>query len=280
MTITFFPTFGMLRQYYPPSSLLQDKTCQFKLRYQLPASAATSSLNNIVDHHQPISQLTFNTIKMEYNTTRDKLMMSEYGRNVQKLVEHMQTIEDREKRTRFAEMIIDLMSTLNPGLKVMEDYRHKLWDHLYLMSDFKLDVDCPYDPPTPEVMFKKPDPLPYPQTKIKVRHFGKNLDALIQKALAEPDDEKRQSMTQLIGYYMKLAYINWHREPVHDDMIRNELSVLTDGKLKYEQGGYRVYFDNRQNYGGNKGRNKGRGGSRKGGNGNYGKNRNYKNRNK
>lgn len=223
---------------------------------------------------------------MEYNTTRSKLLMSEYGRNVQKMVAYMLTIEDREKRTRYAEMMIELMSTLNPGLKVMEDYRHKLWDHLHLMSDFKLDVDSPYEKPTAEEMFRKPDPLGYPQTKIKVRHFGKNLDALIQNAMAEQDDEKRQSMTQLIGYYMKLAYINWHREPVHDDMIRNELSVLTDGKLQYEQGGYKVYFDNRQNYsnnnkGGrnnknrnNKNRNNGNG------NGNYGKNRNYKNRNK
>ncbi|MCB9045026.1 MAG: DUF4290 domain-containing protein [Chitinophagales bacterium] len=221
---------------------------------------------------------------MEYNTTRSKLLMSEYGRNVQKMVDYMLTIKDKENRTRYAEMLIELMSTLNPGLKVMEDYKHKLWDHLYLMSDFKLDVDCPYPPPTAEEMFKKPDPVPYPQTKISVRHFGKNLDAVIQKAMAETDEEKRQSLTQLIGYYMKLAYINWHREPVHDDMIRNELSVLTGGKLNYEQGGYRVYFDNRQNFGGNnngKGRNNN---NRKGGNrnnkGRNNNNRNFKNRNK
>ena len=221
---------------------------------------------------------------MEYNTTRSKLLMSEYGRNVQKMVAFMLTIEDRDKRTQYAETLIELMSTLNPGLKVMEDYKHKLWDHLFLMSDFKLDVDCPYEKPTEEEMFRKPEPLGYPQTKISVRHFGKNLDALIQKAMAEEDEEKRQGMTQLIGYYMKLAYINWHREPVHDDMIRNELSVLTGGKLQYEQGGYKVYFDNRQNYSNNNkgGRNnKGRNNNnRKGGNGNYGKNRNYKNRNK
>lgn len=215
---------------------------------------------------------------MEYNTTRSKLLMSEYGRNVQKMVANMLAIEDRDERTKHAELIIELMSTLNPGLKVMEDYKHKLWDHLHLMSDFKLDVDSPYPAPTKEVMFKKPDPLDYPQSKIQVRHFGKNLNALIEKAMEEEDDEKRQSITQLIGYYMKLAYINWHREPVHDDMIRNELSALTDGKLQYEQGGYKVYFDNRQNYN-NKGRNNRKGGGgRKGGNG---KNRNYnKNRNK
>lgn len=212
---------------------------------------------------------------MEYNTTRSHLLMTEYGRNVQKMVANMLAIEDRDERTKHAELIVELMGTLNPGLKGMEDYKHKLWDHLHLISDFKLDVDSPYPPPTREVMFKKPEPLPYPQKKIKIRHFGQNLNAMIEKAMAEQDDEKRQSMTQLIGYYMKLAYINWHREPVHDDMIRNELSVLTDGKLLYEQGGYKVYFDNRQNYG--KGRNNRKGGGRKGGNS---KNRNYKNRNK
>lgn len=198
---------------------------------------------------------------MEYNTTREKLLIPEYGRNVQKMVEYMMTIPERDKRTRYAEMIIDLMATLNPGLKIMEDYKHKLWDHLHFISDFKLDVDSPYPAPTREEMFARPDPLPYPQTKVAVRHFGKNLNALVEKALAETDEEKRRNLTQLIGYYMKLAYINWHREPVHDDMIRNELSVLTNGKLQYEPGGYRVYFDNRQNFntnnnGGGKNRNR------------------------
>ncbi len=200
---------------------------------------------------------------MEYNTTREKLLIPEYGRNVQKMVEYMMTIPERDKRTRYAEMIIDLMATLNPGLKIMEDYRHKLWDHLYLISDFKLDVDSPYPAPSREEMFRRPDPLPYPQTKVAVRHFGKNLNALIEKALAETDEEKRRNLTQLVGYYMKLAYINWHREPVHDDMIRNELSVLTHGQLQYEQGGYRVYFDNRQNFATSN--NKNRSGNRKGG---------------
>lgn len=236
---------------------------------------------------------------MEYNTTRNKLLIPEYGRNVQKMVQHMLSIEDRTKRTQYAEMLIELMATLNPNLKIMEDYQHKLWDHLHFISDFTLDVDSPYPTPTREEMSRKPDPLPYPQTKVPVRHFGKNLNAIIEKALAEQDEDKKRSLTQLIGYYMKLAYINWHREPVHDDMIRNELSVLTGGRLQYEPGGFRVYFDTRQNFSNNnnnKGRNnnnnKGRnnnGGNRNnnnnnnngGGNGgNFSKHRKFKNRNK
>jgi uncharacterized membrane protein YgcG len=234
---------------------------------------------------------------MEYNTTRSKLLMPEYGRNVQRMVEYLMTIEDRATRRRNAEAIIELMGTLNPHLKTIEDYKHKLWDHLVQMTDFKLDVDAPYPPPTPEELYKKPEPIPYPQSSISHRHIGKNLEALIEKALAEKDPEKKQGFTQAIGYYMKLAYTNWHREPVHDDMIKNELAALTNGELQYETGGYRVYFDTRTNFkprnnnnnnrnykggggqGGQRGGNYGGGGQ--GGGGNYNKNRKFnKNKNK
>lgn len=224
---------------------------------------------------------------MEYNTVRSKMLMPEYGRNVQRMVEYLMTIEDRARRTRNAEAIVELMGTLNPNLKTIEDYKHKLWDHLVQMTDFKLDVDAPYPAPTREQLYKKPDPLPYPQTSIDNRHFGKNLDALIEKAMKETDPEKKQGFTQTIGYYMKLAYTNWHKEPVHDDMIRNELAAMTNGELQYEPGGYRVYFDNRSNFkqgqqrsGGNrnfKGGNNNRNFKNNGGGGNYG---NYNNKNR
>jgi len=185
---------------------------------------------------------------MEYNTTRSKLLMPEYGRNVQKMVEYLVTVDDREKRLKQAEVIIELMGTLNPHLKTIEDYKHKLWDHLYQMTDFNLDVDSPYPCPTPEMIFKKPEVLPYPQEKIQHRHLGKNIQALLAKALEETDEEKRHGLTQAIGYYMKLAYANWHKEPVHDDMIKNELAEITGGKLKYETGGYRVHYDNNKGF--------------------------------
>lgn len=201
--------------------------------------------------------------------------MPEYGRNVQRMVEYLMTLEDRDQRRKNAEAIIELMGTLNPNLKQIEDYKHKLWDHLVQMTDFKLDVDAPYPAPTPEQLYKKPDPIPYPQTSIDNRHFGKNLDALIEKALKETDPEKKQGFTQIIGYYMKLAYTNWHKEPVHDDMIRTELAAMTKGQLMYEPGGYRVYFDTRSNFKQNN-NNRGGGSNRnfKGGGG--GNNRNFK----
>jgi hypothetical protein len=230
---------------------------------------------------------------MEYNTTRSKMLMPEYGRNVQRMVEYLLTIEDRATRLRNAEAVIELMGTLNPHLKVIEDYKHKLWDHLYQMTDFQLDVDSPYPKPNREDVFQKPEVIPYPKTKINNRHLGNNLENLLKKAMEETDPEKKQGLTQAVGYYMKLAYTNWHREPVHDDMIKNELSILSNGTLNYETGGYRVHFDNRSNRNNNNNNNRnnrnnrnnnGGGGNRyghnNGGGGNY-KNRNkYKNKNK
>jgi Domain of unknown function (DUF4290) len=181
---------------------------------------------------------------MEYNTTRSKLLMPEYGRNVQKMIEYLVTVDDREKRLRNAEVIIELMGTLNPHLKTIEDYKHKLWDHLYQMTEFKLDVDAPYPRPTAEEVYKKPEVLPYPQESIQHRHLGKNIQGLLSRAMTETDQEKKHGLTQAIGYYMKLAYANWHKEPVHDDMIKNELAEITGGQLVYETGGYRVHYDN------------------------------------
>lgn len=182
---------------------------------------------------------------MEYNTTRHKLLMPEYGRNVQKMIEYLVTVEDREKRLKQAEVIIELMGTLNPHLKTIEDYKHKLWDHLFQMTEFQLDVDAPYPCPSPETVFKKPEVLPYPQTNVPHRHLGKNIQVLLKKAMVETNEETKQGLTQAIGYYMKLAYGNWHKEPVHDDMIKTELAEISGGKLTYASGGYRVHYDNR-----------------------------------
>lgn len=176
---------------------------------------------------------------MEYNTTRNDLVIREYGRNIQKMIEYLLTIEDREKRQRNAMIVIELMGTLNPHLRNVEDFRHKLWDHLFLISDFKLDVDSPYPIPTRETLRTKPEPLPYPKKHPAYRHFGKNLEVVIEKALKEPDEEKKEGFTQCIGNYMKLAYANWHKENVHDDMIRAELAAITHDELSY-QGNYAV----------------------------------------
>ncbi|HEX7755823.1 MAG TPA: DUF4290 domain-containing protein [Niabella sp.] len=170
---------------------------------------------------------------MEYNTTRNKLIMREYGRNVQKMVEYIQTIEDPEKRKQNAQSVIELMAILNPNLKNVEDYKHKLWDHLFEISDFELEVEAPYPKPTREELRAKPDPVPYPTRSSKLAHLGSNLEGLIEKALQETDPEKKQGYANSIAYYMKLAYSNWHKEIVHDDAIQSELSEITDGQLTF-----------------------------------------------
>ncbi|MBO9153188.1 DUF4290 domain-containing protein [Chitinophaga sp. GCM10012297] len=173
---------------------------------------------------------------MEYNTARNHLIMREYGRNVQRMIEYILTIKDRQHRQQQVMAVIELMGTLQPHLRNVEDFRHKLWDHLFLVSDFKLDVDSPYPIPTRETLRAKPDRLPYPKKYPRNRHFGKNLEMVIDKAVKEENPEMKEGFTQVIGNYMKLAYSNWHKESVHDDAIKGELAAITGGKLHYQPG--------------------------------------------
>lgn len=242
---------------------------------------------------------------MEYNTTRNFLIMREYGRHIQKMVEYLLSIEDKEERQRNAYAVIELMGFLNPHLKNVEDFRHKLWDHLFLISDFKLDVESPYPIPTRETLKAKPERLHYPKKYPKFNHLGKNIEVVIDKALNEENPEKKQGFANAIAYYMKLTYSNWHKELVHDDNIQTELSAMTKGELEFnnrpfvkhrvdgrddrdDYGGgkrsggnnYRKNFSGRNNNNGGGNRNQG-GGNRnnRGGNsGNGGNNRNFKKR--
>ncbi len=187
---------------------------------------------------------------MDYNTTRPAMQMPEYGRTIQSMAEYLLTIEDPALRLKNAEAIIDVMSVLNPQLKLTEDYRHKLWDHLYQMTGFRLEVASPYAKPSEEELRKRPTPLPYPARAIKHRHLGGNVEELLGRAAAETDAEKKEGFTQHIAYFMKLAYANWHKEPVHDDMIKAELAKMTDGALQFEPGGgFDVQLDLRQDTG-------------------------------
>lgn len=219
---------------------------------------------------------------MEYNTTRNYLIMREYGRHIQKMVEHLLTIEDKDLRQKNAQLVIELMGFLNPHLKNVEDFRHKLWDHLFLISDFKLEVESPYPIPTRETLKARPEALPYPKQYPKFNHLGKNIETVINKALAEQDPEKKQGFANAIAYYMKLTYSNWHKELVHDDAIQSELSSITDGELEFNNKPYVKHRvdtrSDRDDYGGGRNqqyrKNFGGNNNRNGGN-----NRNNNNRN-
>jgi len=159
--------------------------------------------------------------------------MREYGRHVQGMVGHLLTLEDKERRQKNAQAVIELMGFLNPHLKNVEDYRHKLWDHLFLISDFNLEVDSPYPIPTRESLKARPAALPYPKRYPRYSHLGKHLELIIAKAMAEENEEKRSGFAHIIAYYMKLAYNTWHKELIPDESIRSELNTITKGQLEF-----------------------------------------------
>ncbi|MBX9782222.1 MAG: DUF4290 domain-containing protein [Chitinophagaceae bacterium] len=191
---------------------------------------------------------------MEYNTTRNHLIIREYGRHIQKMVDHLLSIEDKKQRQDQAHLVIELMGFLNPHLKNVEDFRHKLWDHLFLIAGFKLDVESPYPIPTRETLKAKPQRLSYPKRYPRYNHLGKNIEIVIDKALAEENPDKKQGFANAIAYYMKLSYNNWHKENVQDDTIQAELQAITKGELEFNNRPfvrqYRPSDDFRDNRGG------------------------------
>lgn len=167
----------------------------------------------------------------DYNSTRPKLILAEYGRNVQNMVDYICTLTDREERNRLAQVVIDMMGVLNPHLRDVSDFKHKLWDHLYIISDFKIDVDSPYPIPTKENIHHKPDSLKYPNHNIRFKHYGYTVEEMIRKAKAVSNEEARQKMTVGIANFMKMAYLTWNKDSVSDEQILNDLSLLSNGEL-------------------------------------------------
>jgi len=169
---------------------------------------------------------------MDYNTQRNKLIISEYGRNIQRMIEYATEIEDREERNRAARAIIDVMGNLNPHLRDIHDFTHKLWDHLFIISDFNLDVDSPYPIPTRQSFEEKPKLLKYPNRKIKYMHYGKIIEDMIEKAINWEDEAEKEVMTEMIANQMKKAYVSWNQDNVNDDTILAHLREMSDGKLE------------------------------------------------
>jgi len=159
------------------------------------------------------------------------LILPEYGRSVQEMVQYAVTVEDRNKRQKLAEKIIDLMVLLNPQLKSQQDYKQKLWDHLFIISNFKLEVDSPF--PIPEGGLKSliPTYLPYPKNLIRYKHYGKNVETLIQKAIETEEPIVKAGLVSTIANFMKMAYKNWSNEEVSNDLIRDDLKTLSKGLL-------------------------------------------------
>ena len=173
---------------------------------------------------------------MQYNSQKDQLKMREYGRNVQNLIAYAKTVEDREERNAVVNSLVRLMGQMNPSLKNLDEVKHKLWDPLFHIADYDIDVDSPYPKPDEENFNKRPERMAYPKQRIRYRHYGKGVENLIEKAAKMEDDEMKQAFTQLIGKYMKLAYKSWNHDTVADETILLDLKTLSKGNLTLPDG--------------------------------------------
>lgn len=168
---------------------------------------------------------------MQYNTTRESLIIPEYGRHVQEMVNHCKTIENKEDRNDFAQAIIEVMGNLNPHLRDVNDFQHKLWDQLFIMAEFDLDVDSPYSIPEAEDFKSNPNRIPYPTNTNKYRYYGKNIQRMIDVAVTWEEGDKRDGLVKSIANQMKKSYLLWNKDNVDDRVIFNQLKDMSSGKI-------------------------------------------------
>jgi hypothetical protein len=174
-------------------------------------------------------------MEYDYNTARKNLVLPEYGRNIQKMVDIILATEDRTERNRLAQALIAVMGNLNPHLRDIHDFKHKLWDHLAIMADFKLDIDYPYDIPVAETFQEKPRIVEYPQSSIRFKHYGKILERMTEYACKLEEGEEKKALVQVVGNHMKKSYLTWNRDTVDDIVILNDLKVLSKDRLTIDE---------------------------------------------
>ncbi len=172
-----------------------------------------------------------NRENFNYNTTQPPLIIPEYGRIVHKMIEYTIGIQNRDERNKAARAIIEVIGNLNPHLRSHQDFRHKLWDHLHIMSDFRLDVDSPYPVPTREQLSEPPKRLSYPQKSTRHRYYGSIIRQMIKKAVDLSDGEEKNQYIRLIANQMKKTYLQWNKDSVEDDVILNDIRELSNGAL-------------------------------------------------
>ncbi|MFQ3335867.1 MAG: hypothetical protein ACI94N_001221 [Candidatus Arcticimaribacter sp.] len=169
---------------------------------------------------------------LQYNSERTPLIIPEYGRHLHIMVDQMLETEDREERNKKAKAIIGVMGNLNPHLRDVPDFQHKLWDQLFIMSDFKLDVDCPYEKPIRELLEERPQPLTYPQNFPKYRFYGNNIKSMIDVAQNWEEGEMKDALVYNIANHMKKCFLSWNKDTVDDEVIFNHLKELSEDLLK------------------------------------------------
>lgn len=168
---------------------------------------------------------------LEYNTEREHLIIPEYGRHIQKMITYAKTRETKEERNKVAKAIIAVMGNMQPHLRDVPDFQHKLWDQLFMMSNFELDADSPFEKPTKELFESRPEPLKYPQNFPKYRFYGNNIKTMIDVANTWEDGELKEALTYTIANHMKKCFLNWNKDTVEDDVIYGHLYELSGGKI-------------------------------------------------
>ena len=184
------------------------------------------------------------TCKLLYNTERVRLYIPEYGRNVQKMVDYLKTIEDRQKRNEQARAIIKVMEILNPSVHLQDDYEHKLWDHLFIISGFDLDVDAPYPMPAPESLHDRPELVPIKNKPIKANHYGRNIESIIDLIAEKEEGETKTAMIRSLAIYMRQQYLIWNKDTVSDETIFQDIEKLSDYRIKVPEGIQLTRIDN------------------------------------
>ncbi len=171
------------------------------------------------------------TFNLEYNSERPLMIIPEYGRHIQKLVDYCISIENKEDRNKMAKAIVHVMGNLRPHLRDVPDFKHKLWDQLFIMSDFKLDVESPYSKPSKEELQEKPEALGYPKSASRYRYYGNNIQMMIDATLNWEEGSKKDALVFTIANHMKKCYLNWNKDTVEDSIIFQHLYELSDGKI-------------------------------------------------
>ena len=176
------------------------------------------------------------TCKLLYNTERVTLYIPEYGRNVQKMVDYLKTIEDREKRNEQAKAIIKVMEIINPAVHLQDDYEHKLWDHLHIISGFSLDVDSPYPAPAPESLNERPLPVEINKNPVKATHYGRNIENMIDLVAQKEDGDEKTAMIRTLAICMRQQYLIWNKDTVADETIFQDIENLSDYRIRVPEG--------------------------------------------
>lgn len=176
------------------------------------------------------------TCKLLYNTERVTLYIPEYGRNVQKMVDYLKTIEDRQKRNEQARAIIKVMEIINPAVHLQDNYEQKLWDHLHIISGFTLNVDSPYPAPAPESLDAKPLPVEINKAPVKAAHYGRNIENMIDLVAQKEDGEEKTAMIRTLAIYMRQQYLIWNKDTVADETIFQDIEKLSDYRIKVPEG--------------------------------------------